>query len=90
MNGLKRLCLKRVMIIYVNSSLLGVAVYTFLDTSEYEWLYDVFWWYKKATLGRNGLKKTTFRNTDERLCQEKRLCSNRLMKRCYHRTSTNL
>ena len=42
MNGLKRLCLKRVMIIYVNSSLVGVAVYNFLDTSEYEWLYDVF------------------------------------------------
>ena len=32
--------------------------YTPFKTSEHDWFSNVFWWYKKATLGSNGVKIT--------------------------------
>ena len=31
---------------------------TMFKKSSYDWFSDIFWWYKKATMGSNGLKIT--------------------------------
>ena len=57
MNGLKTLCLKRIMKIYVNSLLLSVV---FIHHQKYYKNIRIqlaFWWYKNATLKSNKLKK---------------------------------
>ena len=69
----------------VNPLLPSAAFLYPLRTSECNWFSDVFQWYKKATLGGNGLK-TMFKNTDEDYVK-KGLCSKTLMKKCYKRLS---
>ena len=55
-NGLRKICLKRVMINYVNLILPSVAFLHALQISENYWFSDSFRGYKNETLRRNGLK----------------------------------
>ena len=68
-NSLKRISLKRIMINWKTMLTHYYPVLSFYTPHTWNiriWL--VFWWYQKATLGSNGLKKAMFKGTGESLC----------------------
>ena len=86
MNGYERLRLKRVVKNYVNPLLPSDNSVTFLypfKISELNW-FSVFWWYKKATLGRNGLKNTLVKGYVKKDYVKKRLMKKTYYKRHNH------